>query len=246
MEGFFFGKYKMDFTEPKKIHLENNQGLFLAGSDEVGRGCLAGPVVAATVIFTSSQNKMPELFNILKGLGVTDSKKITRSKRRSILSKLDISFDSLQQNIKYNNNEFSFSLCQQSPKEIDKINILQASLLSMKNSFKLCWDKKSKGIWMIDGNKVPDFDELLVNKKSVIKGDTKSLLIGLASVIAKEYRDNLMEKLGNIYPGYGIEQNAGYPTKLHKDAIKVLGVTPIHRLSFRGVKEYIIPSERLY
>ncbi len=236
----------MDLNELRKIEFKTNQNIFIAGSDEVGRGCLAGPVVAATVVFTSSNKKIPKVFNTLSALGVTDSKKISRVKRRSILSQLDISFESLKQNIKYNHNEFSFSICQQSPKEIDKINILQASLLSMKNSFELCWDKKSKGVWMIDGNKVPGFNEVLVNKKSVIKGDTKSLLIGLASVIAKEYRDNLMEKYECIYPGYGIEKNAGYPTKLHKDAIKVLGVTPIHRLSFKGVKEYIIPSEKLY
>ena len=77
-----------------------------------------------------------------------------------------------------------------------------------------------------------------VSEKFVIKGDSKSALIGLASIIAKEYRDGLMENLGIKYPGYGLEKHAGYPTKAHKEAIVKLGVTPIHRRSFKGVKEY--------
>ena len=75
---------------------------------------------------------------------------------------------------------------------------------------------------------------------AVVKGDSKSVQIGLASVIAKEYRDNLMEELGKTYPGYGLEKHAGYPTAQHRAAIKDLGITPIHRKSFKGVKEYVV------
>ncbi len=121
---------------------------------------------------------------------------------------------------------------------IDEINILQASLLSMKNcAHKLSAKRRTRALF--DGNKIPSEMAKNISCEAIVKGDSKSALIGLASIFAKEYRDNLMEKYSLKYPGYGFEKHAGYPTKKHLEAIKKLGVTPIHRRSFKGVKEYI-------
>ena len=120
---------------------------------------------------------------------------------------------------------------------IDEINILQASLEAMMLAMKESCPVHLPGMILIDGNKTFKYEVDHVEKIAVIKGDSKSLLIGLASIAAKEYRDQFMKNLGEKYPGYGWEHNAGYPTKKHLEAITLLGVTQLHRLTFNGVKE---------
>lgn len=208
----------------------------LIGCDEVGRGPIAGPVNACSVSITQ---KNMGLLQKLSLLGVTDSKKLTRKKRLLILDQLKINISSLELNKKYTvkfyDGEFSFVVSEKSPIEIDKINILQASLACMQSSSNKLVQANTKVL--VDGNKV--FDSLGDSIEAIVKGDSKSILIGLASIIAKEYRDLLMDNFDKKYPGYFFKNNAGYPTKDHKQAVMDLGVTPIHRKSFKGVKEHL-------
>jgi ribonuclease HII len=224
--GFFYGK-KMDLKYFKIFDT-------LIGVDEVGRGPIAGPVTACGVSIT---NENSYLLGVLKKLNVTDSKKLSEKKRITILEELNINPHKLKMNnlynIEYKNYTFSFYLHSKTPKHIDKVNILQASLQSMKKCSDSLETKRSHTL--IDGNKT--FES--ISCEAVVKGDSKSIVIGLASIIAKEYRDNLMKRYSNKYPGYGLERHAGYPTKFHKQAVTDLGVTPIHRKSFAGVKEHL-------
>ncbi len=207
---------------------------FLAGCDEVGRGPLAGPVVGACAYFTGTKSELKKTLDYLDSLGLTDSKKLTDKKRERIFSTLGIIHTKKKQHLK----SLGITLCinEMSHEIIDEINILQASLLSMKNSFLAVWDQDKDGELLIDGNK--DI-ELPVRTSPIVKGDFKSLLIGLASVAAKVYRDKLMSDFATKYPHYDFEKNAGYPTKSHRQGIEKFGITPIHRRTFKGVKEYV-------
>jgi ribonuclease HII len=184
----------------------------VAGTDEVGRGPLAGPVVSAAVILPKNLN-IPE---------IRDSKKISQYKR-------DLLYDRIYEEAE------TIGLGIIDSHEIDRINILQASLAAM------C---------MAVDNLVPSPDFLLIDgkfkipctlpQKAVIKGDDRSISIAAASIVAKVTRDRLMEKYGKLYPQYGFAQNKGYPTKSHRSAIKACGCCPIHRMSFKGVKEFSV------
>ena len=227
MEGFLFLEVEFD------VHK-------LIGVDEVGRGPLAGPVVACSVLYHGNKDKFLKDAALFESLGVTDSKKISRVKRSKILDELKIAKLSLNKLTPINGmaGYCSFILKECDHIRIDKINILQASLEAMEKCVLAhLEEKKVKSIW-IDGNKIP---KKLVPLKamSIIKGDEKSFAIALASIIAKEFRDNLMLKKSKIYPHYSFETNAGYPTKAHKDALIKYGVTPIHRKTFSGVKELL-------
>jgi ribonuclease HII len=206
----------------------------LIGVDEVGRGPIAGPVVACGV-FVSKDN-CSILKSLLK-LNVTDSKKLSTKKREAILFSLNIDTSKLRMNKLYEcsveNHSFHFVLHSKTPAHIDKVNILQASLQSMKQCSDLL--ERDKSHTLIDGNKIFESNSC----EAVIKGDSKSLVIAMASIIAKEYRDHLMQKYALEYPGYGLERHAGYPTKAHKEAVARLGISPIHRKTFGGVKEWI-------
>ena len=179
----------------------------IAGVDEVGRGSLMGPVYAAAVIL----NKSVDL-KLLK-----DSKSIAKDKRQ-ILSNY----------IKKNS---TWAVGKASVKEIDKINILQASLLAMKRAVKKL--KKKPSHILIDGNKVPDLKNY--NLKTVIKGDQKIPSISAASIIAKVSRDKFITTLAKNNKGYGWDQNFGYGTKEHLRAIKKLGINRHHRKSFSPI-----------
>ncbi|MBC77493.1 MAG: ribonuclease HII [Halobacteriovoraceae bacterium] len=207
------------------------------GCDEVGRGPIAGPVVGCALKLKRSNDKVLQSF---LELGVLDSKKLTTKKRLGILESLNINVASLAVNeayeVEFQGCSFSFMLCEHSPSEIDQINILQASLSCMKKAASsLCTQEGS--IVLIDGNKT--FDVPGANVEPVVKGDSKLLSIGMASIIAKEFRDYKMALYDIQYPGYGLKKHAGYPTKAHKEALIQLGVTPIHRRSFKGVKELL-------
>jgi len=181
----------------------------IAGVDEVGRGSLIGPVYAAAVILKKSINK-----KLLK-----DSKKLTKNKRE-ILSKY----------IKKNS---MWAIGKASVKEIEKINILYASLLAMKRAIKKLKNKPT--LVLIDGNNLPEIKNY--NLQSIIKGDEKIPSISAASIIAKVTRDKMITKLGKKYKGYFWDQNYGYGTKQHLKAIKILGVTSQHRKTFSPINK---------
>ncbi len=190
----------------------------IVGIDEVGRGCLFGPVVSSAVVLNEAC--APE--------GLTDSKKLSPKKRKEISSKLLTS------------GKHKVSIGESTPKEIDQINILQASLLSMKRAFEdLGFDEKDyEDIEIrVDGNqKIPGLDPRL-KQVTIIKGDLKDKAIAAASIVAKVFRDELVVDLDKEFPGYGLSGHKGYPTKIHKEAILKLGVTSEHRRSFKGVLE---------
>lgn len=179
-------------------------GKYVCGVDEVGRGPLAGPVVCAAVI-------MP-LDDLIEG--VDDSKKLT-AKKREKLSEL------------IHKKAIALAICRVEPDIIDKINILQATRLCMKNAIESLAVKPD--YVLTDGNMTLDID---IPQKSIIGGDGKSYSIGAASIAAKVYRDNLMKEYSLIYPEYGFSTNMGYGSKAHIEAIKRCGICPIHRLTF--------------
>ena len=181
----------------------------IAVVDEVGRGSLMGPVYAAAVILNKSINK-----KILK-----DSKSLTKSKRE-ILSKY----------IKKNS---VWSIGRASVKEIEKINVLQASLLAMKRAIKKLKIKPS--LILIDGNKLPEVKNYKL--RSIVKGDQKIPSISAASIIAKVTRDKMITNLGKKFKGYYWDQNYGYGTKQHLNAIKNLGITTQHRKNFSPINK---------
>jgi ribonuclease HII len=176
----------------------------VAGVDEVGRGCLAGPVIAAAVILT---NNIP---------GLKDSKKLSKKKREELSLTI------------MKNSYFSFG--SSSPKEIDEINILQASLLAMKRAILNL--SVEPGKILIDGIHKPDLN---TDTQTIISGDSYIDEISAASIIAKVYRDNLMMQFDKEYPNFFFSSHMGYGTKMHKAALKKYGITPIHRKTFRGV-----------
>tara|TARA_B100000401_G_scaffold146382_1_gene97191 strand:+ start:198 stop:779 length:582 start_codon:yes stop_codon:yes gene_type:complete len=176
----------------------------IAGVDEVGRGSLVGPVFAATVIFKKNLDKKK----------IKDSKKLSKNKRNL-----------LEKYIKKNS---IWTIGSASLKEIEKLNILNASLLAMERSIKKLKSKPS--LIMIDGNKLPIMNGYKL--KSIVKGDQKVPEISAASIIAKVSRDRLILKMSKRYKKYAWNKNSGYGTKQHLDAIRKLGVTKHHRKSF--------------
>jgi ribonuclease HII len=185
--------------------------LIEAGCDEVGRGCLAGPVVAAAVILP--KNYQHELLN--------DSKQLTKEERTQ-----------LQEEIK--RDALAWAVAEIGNEEIDKINILNASFLAMHKALDQLNIRPQ--LLLIDGNRFKPYQE--IKFECIVKGDANYLSIAAASVLAKTYRDDLMERLSNQYPGYGWTTNVGYPTDEHREGIKALGITPYHRRSFT-----LLPSQ---
>ncbi len=187
------------------------QGFLFAGCDEVGRGPLAGDVVAAAVIL-DPENPI---------VGLDDSKKLTEKKREQL-------FIEIQQKAK------SWCIARASVAEIDKINILQASLLAMSRAVQgLALQPEHV---LVDGNKLPKWN---YTAEAVVKGDSRVAAISAASILAKVTRDREMVALDKTYPGYGFADHKGYPTKVHMDALDKLGITPIHRTSYAPVRAKI-------
>lgn len=213
---------------------------YLLGSDEVGRGPLAGPVVAASVAVSGEQ--LSSFIKAASALGITDSKKLSEKKRLLILDELGISLSNLLSKKRYEHELFSFSLGELTHRDIDQHNILVASMMAMDQS-REDLGLTGRVMWLVDGSKAPIEPTDSLDISCVVKGDQKSLCIALASIIAKSYRDQLMQRLGELYPGYGFESHAGYPTEAHREAIKNLGPSPVHRLSFKGVKEYVAATK---
>ena len=187
----------------------NDQGLVEAGCDEAGRGCLAGSVFAAAVIFPKDYEN-PAL---------NDSKKLTAASRYALRSEIE-------------RDALAWAVAEVTAKEIDEINILNASILAMHRAL----DKLTlrPEFIIVDGNRFKPYGT--VSHQTIVKGDGKYLSIAAASILAKTYRDDYMHRLAEQFPGYGWERNAGYPTKQHRAAIARLGTTPFHRLTFRLVE----------
>ena len=179
-----------------------------AGVDEAGRGPLAGPVVAASVIL-SKENPID---------GLNDSKALTHIKRSEL-------FDIILEK------SVSFAVGIVENDIIDEINILQATIKAMEDSI-LGLTVKPDLVY-IDGNRPTTLE---IKQQTIVKGDTKCQSIAAASIIAKVTRDRIMEELDKIYPQYGFLKHKGYPTKAHYEAINRYGPSPVHRLSFRGVQ----------
>jgi len=183
----------------------------IAGVDEVGRGALAGPVLAAAVIL--DYKKIPK--------GINDSKKLTKLQRERLSAEI---FASAK----------AFAIARVENTEIDRINILKASLEACFQAVKLLHPFPDHVL--IDGNqKIP---QLICPQISIVKGDSLSASIAAASIIAKVARDNLMKNYDEQFPGYDFARHAGYGTRAHQEAITKLGPSPIHRMTFQGVRTY--------
>lgn len=181
---------------------------YIAGVDEVGRGCLAGAVVAAACILDLSA-PLPK--------GLNDSKKLSAKKREQIDEELK-------------NSVVAYAIAQIEAEEIDEINILQAT----KKAMRLAVERLTPNADFLLVDAV-QLREINLPQKSIIKGDAISASIAAASVLAKTYRDNLMQEFCKIYPQYGFSKHVGYGTRAHFEAIREHGVCPLHRKSFRGV-----------
>ena len=189
------------------------EGLVEAGCDEAGRGCLAGSVFAAAVILPPDYEN--ELLN--------DSKKLTDRKRKQ-----------LREIIEHDAVDWAVGIVE--PGEIDEINILNASILAMHRALDLL--KVRPEAVIVDGNRFKPYRDLPYT--TIVKGDGKYLSIAAASILAKTYRDDYMDRLAEDYPQYDWKSNKGYPTKKHRQAIRECGITPFHRRSFT-----LLPPEEL-
>ncbi len=191
--------------------------IYIAGCDEVGRGPLAGPVVAAAVILDHN--------NRIEGLN--DSKKLSE-KKRAILE------------VEIKEKALAYEIIYIWPKEIDKINIYQASKKAMIEAIK----KLSKKPSFILSDAM-SLDSLGIPYESLIKGDSRSATIAAASILAKEERDRYMIEISKKYPDYGFDKHKGYPTKMHLDALNKYGVLDIHRKTYKPVYDLMNKQQRL-
>ena len=202
-------------TESKSSLRANFSGFYPeCGCDEAGRGCLAGPVVAAAVI-------LPPDFHCA---GLNDSKKLTEKKR-----------DELRPIIE--REAISWAVACVEADEIDKINILNASILAMHRAIALLQVQPS--FIIVDGNRFKSYND--TPHQTIVKGDGKFLSIAAASVLAKTHRDALMETLSSDFPVYNWGKNKAYPTPEHREAINKFGVSPHHRTTFRLLKDPELP-----
>jgi ribonuclease HII len=185
----------------------NYSGFVLeAGTDEAGRGCLCGPVVAAAVI-------LPEDF---EHPFLNDSKQLTEKQRQELKPFIE-------------KEALSYGVTFVDEKEVDLINVLQASIIGMHRS--VAQLNPQPEYIIVDGNKFKPFKE--IPHETIVKGDAKYLSIAAASVLAKTYRDEFMEKIHQEFPMYNWKQNKGYPTKQHREAIREFGITKYHRKTFK-------------
>jgi ribonuclease HII len=217
----------------------------IIATDEVGRGPLGGPVVIGAVrLYIEDAESLKALLKFLRTKGIKDSKKLTPLDRLKVLKKLSIEGLPFREkaSVTLKGIEVSFITWDMDHEAIDQENILAASLRGMKEAAEsLSEKKKNKTTVLIDGHMKLRWGSKLSpwNEIPVVKGDSKSLLIGLASIIAKEKRDAFMRDMHVLYPQYGFDSHFGYPTAKHRAAIQEFGPCPIHRKSFKGVKEFI-------
>jgi len=194
------------------LQLQFSNYQFECGTDEAGRGCLAGPVTAAAVILKKD----------FKSKLITDSKKLSKNQRdeaKNIIIE----------------NSIAYAICNVTNKNIDKINILNASILAMHKAIMKLEHKVD--FISVDGNRFKPINN--IDYKTIVKGDEKYLNIAAASILAKSYRDKYMQKIHKEFPKYNWKNNKGYPTKEHKMAIKKHGITKYHRKSFKLYDEQL-------
>jgi ribonuclease HII len=196
---------------PHLLSHYNSAGLLEAGVDEAGRGCLAGSVYAAAVILP------PDYVND----ALNDSKQLTPRRRYALRSEIE-------------RDAIAWAVATASAREIDDINILNASILAMHRALDAL--KRRPEFIIVDGNRFKPYHD--VPAETIVKGDGKYLAIAAASILAKTYRDDEMLRLSREYPVYGWERNAGYPTRAHREAIRRYGISPYHRRTFR-----LLPDE---
>lgn len=196
------------------FELENSFEGPVCGLDEVGRGPLAGPVVAACVYIPQDLYALPFISEIRDSKALSD--KVLENLYRAIIT------------------HFIWAVAEKSPEEIDEINILQASLSAMADALQDTGQAYEHAL--VDGNKLP---QLPCPATAVVKGDSKSVSIAAASIVAKVTRDRLMRRLHEEYPHYGWNTNVGYPSKAHLQGIDVHGITKYHRKSFGPVKNFL-------
>lgn len=190
-----------------------NSDVITAGCDEAGRGCLAGPVVAAAVILPKNfKNKL-----------LNDSKKLSK-KQRELLTPI----------IKKKSISYAIGIANSS--EIDSINILNASFLAMHRAIKKLNTKAE--LLLIDGNRFNTYNN--IKHKCIVRGDSKYMSIAAASILAKTYRDNIMKDIDAEFPKYKWKKNKGYPTKEHRQAIKKEGISKYHRKSFQLLESQLV------
>ena len=199
--------HQLSFLDP---HQFSHQVDCIAGVDEVGRGALFGPVVAAAVILSTAATTS------LAELGVTDSKLLSSREREQLITSIKLSATDCRIGVA-------------SVPEIDRLNILQASLLAMRRAINRLTPQPQ--LCLIDGNQ--KITDLPIPQQTLIKGDQQSVAIAAASILAKVWRDRLIIRMAAKYPGYGLVANKGYGTAKHIQAIQTLGVTPHHRHSFK-------------
>jgi len=193
---------------------EDNSTALVAGVDEVGRGPLAGDVIAAAVILNGAAPS-----------GVTDSKALSAGRREALAEAIRES-------------ALCWSVGRASVAEIDELNILEASLLAMRRAVESLSTQPT--LVLVDGNRLPRWP---YEAKAIVKGDLSEPVIGAASILAKVTRDAEMLALHQAYPGYGFDQHKGYPTQAHLSALQALGVSPVHRRSFGPVKRLLADPE---
>ena len=193
---------------------EGTAGHLVAGVDEVGRGPLAGDVVAAAVILTESPLE-----------GVTDSKMLTAERREALAERV-------------RDEALSWALGRATVAEIDELNILQASLLAMRRAVEALPIQPS--LVLVDGNRLPKWS---YEARAIVKGDLSEPSIGAASILAKVQRDAEMQALHEQYPAYGFDRHKGYPTKAHLAALETVGVSPMHRRSFGPIRRLLADPE---
>lgn len=208
---------KIDAAQAKKMNWAELRYDCIIGVDEVGRGCLAGPVVAGSVLFSSAHSH----WSLFK-----DSKVLSEIKRNELSQQIQ--------------NVCAHALGMADQQEIDEINILKASLLAMKRAIVgLNLPAQSSKVVLVDGNQfIPDLDGY--DQIAIVQGDQWVPVISAASIVAKVHRDGLMKNYEDTFPGFGFNEHKGYATQGHRDAIAKLGVTPLHRKSFKGVREHVL------
>jgi ribonuclease HII len=217
----------------------------IIATDEVGRGPLSGPVVVGAVrLFIQDAEALKGLLKFLRSKGIKDSKKLKSEERLKVLKKLGIENLAFRESnlLLLKGVEVSYVIWDMDHEVIDVENILAASLRGMREASQfLSKAKKGTTTVLIDGHMKLRWGKKISpwNEIPIIKGDSKSLLIGLASIIAKEKRDAFMREMHEIYPQYGFNSHYGYPTKSHRSAIKTFGPCLIHRKTFKGVKEFV-------
>ena len=217
----------MPSIHPDKGKLEQefaSNNAQVVGIDEVGRGCLAGPVCAAAVIL--DYNKLDQTDPDLKKL-IRDSKTLSSIQRQKIIPILDDIC-------------LHYEVAVADVEEIDEVNILNATFIAMKRAVNQLPRKSKlfeKRVLLIDGNKT--ISDLKTEQKAIVKGDSIVFAIAAASIIAKEYRDQLMSELAAQYPQYSFENHVGYGTKAHLQALEEFGPTVIHRKSFAPVRKLL-------